>query len=201
MAGARSQRGRRVIAVVMLGLVLGVVGVMPAAAYDQTKTSGTIGVYTIEDYNGSGGVTCSYPDTNAASNANLSKIRVRGFYAHGTTISPRYVGYAFAVLRKASGGSTWSQKYLSPVVKQLASALNPTHFGARTWTLPNPPANDGSMWRVSIRLTWYASNGSTIVGSASGPVEVYRHVLVGAGNEYTIGTESSGAACKANYHF
>lgn len=197
---SRPGRTMRLVLAVAATLALTVAGMAPASAYQQTKSTGTPGVYVIDDTNGSPGVTCTYASTGTASKDGLTKIRVKGFYAHGKGLTQRYVGFGYVISRKASGGSAWVTKFTSSIVKQKATALVPTLFAARTHQLASTSPNDGSQWRVAIRLYWYGADGTTVVASAGGPIELYRHVRSGS-SPYTIGAEGSGAACKANFHF
>lgn len=201
-ARGMSRRSRSVRTWLVLGAVvlLAVAGITPAAAYQQTKSTGTPGVYVVDDTNGSPGVTCTYASTATASKDGLTKIRVKGFYAHGTSSTQRYVGFGYVISRKASGGSSWVTKYTSTIVKQKATSTTPTLFAARTYQLASTAPNDGSQWRVGIRLYWYGADGTTVVASAGGPIEVYRLARSGS-SSYTLGSEGSGAACKANFHF
>ena len=183
-----------------VGVVLAMVA-PPSGAYVQTSSSGTTAIYVPADDIGSPGVTCRLQANTGVNNDNLASIKIKGFYAHANAGSQtRKVGYRYVIQKKAAAASTYSTMFSSMIIKQSATGTVPTLFADRTYTFPTPPPNDGSRYRIVIKMFWYMADGVTVNGKATGTIEVYNHVMSGA-SSYKIGSEGNGGYCKANFHF
>ncbi|GEM_PF-6119889 len=193
-------RVRRSVAVLALGAVAVLGASAPAGAFQVYSTSGVTGVVSVTDTAGAPGVRCTYRDAASAASEGLERIRTKGFYAHHPSSAKRYVGYRYIVTRQSLGSVVYSSVYTSTEKRQLASSTEATFFGNRDFVFGSPVTNNGARYRIVIQLTYYGSDGTSVVGVLKGRMQVYRHANPGAAL-YDIGSEGSTGYCKANFHF
>lgn len=186
-----------------LGLLLtlalvGAVAAPTAVAFEETSSNGTVGFYTVNDFNDRPGVACRYEDNAGATKDELDRIVIKPLWSHGPFATKSWVGFRFIVKanKPPLADGVFRTVYRSPIVKRKANQTEIANFSG-SWRAPEGTRSE---YQVKLRFIYY-KKGSTsqAVGSASGNLEVYRHKL-SAGSTYDLGTEGSAGLCRRNYH-
>jgi hypothetical protein len=189
------------LGIVLVGLLLvSVVAAPSVGGFNDPKTTGTTGEYTVNDYNGTPGVSCRFADQAGVNRDLVNRIRVAKNWSHGPYARKSWVGYRYIITRNTPpyDDATFSVAYRSPIVKQRANQTEVAFFGPFAWT---PPAGAKAHYQVRLVFIYYAPGSKTkVVGRVRGALEVYRHRL-SAGNTYDLGSEGDAGWCRRNYHF
>jgi len=109
---------------------------------------------------------------------------------HGT----EKVGWSFTVQRKIQGHA-WANRITSKRFTKSTDAAHNASFASEgvKVIVPNGPDGPSASYRVVIQMFWYASNGKSLIGSATGRVEWYFNffetdttVVHGSCSDYTL---------------
>ena len=168
--------------------------VQPAAAFQQTGSTGVTGAHSVADTSSDAGATCAYK-SGPGQLSTLKHIYVyppsmKAAAGHGT----EKVGWSFTVQRKIQGHA-WANRVTSKTYTASTDSAHNAMFpseGVKV-IVPNGPSGPSASYRVTIKMTWYAANGKSVIGTASGRVEWYFNyftldttVVHGSCSDYTL---------------
>ena len=122
----------------LLTLALAGAIVAPAAvAFDETSSNGTVGLYTVNDFNGGPGVVCRYEDNAGAAKDELDRIVVKPLWSHGPFATKSWVGFRFIVKanKPPLADGIFKTVYRSPIVKRKANQTEIANFSG-SWRAP-----------------------------------------------------------------
>lgn len=164
-------RGSRFAGVVLLlfgSLTIATTG--PVLADTEKGHTGIVGTHSLPDSYASPGVRCDYDKESER----LASFRVRSpiVFARNKTSSrdSRKVGWRFVIMRTAQNSTTQTTFYTSPIYKATAYDNQAAPFTAKT--LNQMVANDGSIYKVLIKMFWFKRDGSK-EGTALHSVDYY----------------------------
>ena len=151
-------------------------------------TSGRTGAWSIADDASQASLRCTYDGQD------LVQLDVAPPTVNARTLKRRRVGWQFEVLRAQWWRENPGFYYVanaSPVVKARATLSQAAAFSPGHWVVPNEwrTAYDG--FKVRIRMKWFATDGSTVVGQTA--VELEYHEVTHA--DTTVPTVVSPGQC------
>ena len=151
-----------------------------ALGYVETNTSGTVGAHSYTDTSSHQGVICTYKPTTTAGVQKLKRIYVTAPKMKAVPgMGMEMVGFRFIVQRQITGFSgpgKWKTTYTSSIAKAATNASTNANLGEGSVDVSVPyayGADASATYRVLVKLFWYAKDGSTVIGSASGRLEWY----------------------------
>lgn len=150
-------------------------------AFDELKSSGTTGEYTVNDAAFSPGAVCRYEShPGPAYKDELNKVSSRKVWTHGPFGAKSWVGHRVVVLRnsKPYGDDKFRTVWKSPIVKKRANDAEVAFFGAQHYKTPE---NHKSLYRVQHIFFYYQKhNKNKLIGRVQGLVEVYKYKQPGS---------------------
>lgn len=149
-----------------------------ALGYVETKTTGTTGAHSYTDTSTHQGVICTYKETTGGDQ------KLKRMYVTAPKIKAipgmgmEKVGFQFMIQRQIVGFSTgkWKTIYTSDIATAVTNSSTNANIGdgSANVTVPYAPGADASAnFRAKVKMFWYAKNGTTVIGSASGRLEWY----------------------------
>ena len=89
---------------------------------------------------------------------------------HGT----EKVGWSFTVQRKIQGHG-WASRVTSKRFTASTDSSHAASFASQgvKVIVPNGPSGPSASYRVVLNMFWYASNGTSLIGSATGQIGWY----------------------------
>jgi hypothetical protein len=190
---------RRLRTFTLFGAMLAVAAAAsPAGAFHEAFTNGTTGLYTVNDFNGSPGITCKFESNPGAQNDELNRIKVKQVHTHGPFAQKTWVGFRFIVKRNSPpfGDEQFRTVFRSPIQKAKANQTDVAFFKGG-W---NAPEGANGQYRVHVFFYYYAQGSKTqVIGRVRGLEEVYRHAMSGAA-AYVLGSEGDAGFCRRNFH-
>lgn len=192
----RSIRTASVFAILVLA---GAVVAPSVGAFEELKSTGKAGEYTVPDYNDQPGAICRYEHGHFSGlKDEFDKVSSRRVWTHGPFSQKSWVGHRVIFLKNAKpwGDHKFRVVHKSPIVKERANDTQVAFFGASHYRTPE---NNKSEYRVQHIFIYYKKGSKTkVIGRVQGLVEVYRlkHLYYVDG---TSGTEGGPAGRCSNF--
>ena len=151
------------------------------------------------------GVICKYENNPGFLDDELDRIKVnavRNVHHPSSTLRKVGVRVIFHRNRPPHSDDVYSAYYRTPWMYKLAdNNANPKTFGPWELMVPEDPI---ALWRVEVRIKYYAADGSTVIGQVRGWIEVYRHKAPDASADYEIGSDNGDGSnigyCREEFH-
>ena len=150
------------------------IAAQPTAAFKQTGSTGVTGAHSVADTSSNAGATCVYK-SGPGSLSTLKHIYVnppsmKAAAGKGT----EKVGWSFTVQRKIQGHG-WANRITSKRFTASTDASHAASFASEgvKVVVPNGPSGPSAFYRVVLNMFWYASNGTSLIGTAAGRIEWY----------------------------
>ncbi len=167
----RSIRTASVFAVLVLA---GAVVAPSVGAFDELKSTGKTGEYTVPDYNDAPGAVCQYEShPGQPAKDEIDKVSSKRVWTHGPFSKKSWVGHRVIFLKNAEpwGDDKFRVVRKSPIVKKRANDTNVAFFGASRYRTPE---TNKSEYRVQHIFTYYKKGSTTkVIGRVQGLLEVY----------------------------
>ncbi len=176
------------IATVLATLALAGAVVAPSVgAFDELKSTGNTGLYTVPDYNDAPGAVCRYEQNQGPATDEIDKVGSKRVWTHGPFSQKSWVGHRVIFLKNAKpwGDDSFRVVHKSPIVKKRANDTDVAFFGGNNYRTPE--ANK-SEYRVQHIFTYYKKGSTTkVIGRVQGVLEVYRMKIPGeAGDQVGV---------------
>ena len=151
---------------------LGLIALMaaPTAAFDETRSKGAVGTYTVPD---NPGVICHYEANPGQATDELDRIRIKPVQVTGPKARETWVGFQYILKanEKPLSDEIYRTVYKSPIAKSKASRTETVSFKGKYRTLEN----HRSAFQVHLVFYFYKPGSKTdVAGKTRGLVEVYR---------------------------
>ena len=150
------------------------IAAQPAAAFHSTGSTGVTGAHSVADTSSNAGATCAYKSgpgqLSTLTHIYVNAPSVKAAAGHGT----EKVGWSFTVQRKIQGHA-WANRVTSKTYTASTDSSHSASFaqeGVKV-IVPNGPSGPSAFYRVTIKMTWYAANGKSVIGTATGRIDYY----------------------------
>jgi hypothetical protein len=162
---------------ISLSLALVALLAAPTAAFEEKKSTGSVGAYEVPD---APGVVCSYEDNPGGAVDELDKVRLKPVTVKGPKAQQTWVGFRY-ILRaneKPFADGAFKKVYKSPIAKAQASRTKGVTFKGKYLT----QESHRSDFQVQLVFIYYEPGSKTkVAGRTRGLVEVYRQLGLEAG--------------------
>jgi hypothetical protein len=168
--------------------------VQPAAAFNETVSTGNTGLYTINDESSQPGIACRYENNPGQLDDELNKLNIRQLWTHSPYNQKTWVGFQYEIQRNTPphGDNVFTRYYRSPITYKKANQTEVAFYNAGFFV----PENTTSRWRVKVVIRYYAPGGHTqVVGRVAGFYEYFEHIAPDASADYTVNGN-----CRREFH-
>jgi hypothetical protein len=174
---------------VSLSLALVALLAAPTAAFEEKKSTGSVGSYEVPD---APGAICIYEDNPGGAVDELDKVRLKPVTVKGPSAQQTWVGFRYVLKanEKPFGDGVFKTVYKSPIAKAQASRAKGVTFKGKYLT----QESHRSDFQVQLVFFYYEPGSKTkVAGKTRGLVEVYRQLGLDAGvvDSGTIGDPGS----------
>jgi len=154
----------------------------PAAAFQQTGTTGTTGAHSVTDTASSTGGICIYKYDTSFDVWELKRIVVNAPKMKAVPgMGSEKVGWSFTIQRRtwsafSNNPGPWQNRLTSATFTANTNSSTNASFtqqGAKVIVPADPGSDAAWQYRVNIKMTWYKANGTSVLGTATGRVEHY----------------------------
>jgi len=178
LAGVFTNRALRVV--VIGGMAISALAAGRAAlGYTELKVTGTVGAHSLWDTEAVPGATCLFKHRSGTfrlSHIDASPPRMKAVPGMGTEV----VAWSFTVQRRivdSGGAGPWKDRFTSQKFTSSTNAKHNANFGGAQGVhvvVPFEAGGDASAnYREIVKLFWYKSDGTTILGTATERVDWY----------------------------
>jgi hypothetical protein len=171
---------------VLRSVVIGVTAIsalaiaQPALAYTELGTTGTVGAHKLQDTKSDPGAGCSFKQVGT-NQYRLTHIYVFTPFMKGVPgMGEEHVAWSFTVQRRivrSGGAGPWQDDYTSPKFRSHTDSTRYAGFdleeGVRVVVPFAQSSAKSANYRVIVKLFWYKSDGTTILGTATDRVDWY----------------------------
>jgi hypothetical protein len=182
--------GRVSLSVALIGILA-----MPAAAFEEQASTGTVGDYVVPD---DPGVVCIYEDNPGSAVDELNKVSIQPVNVSGPSNEETWVGFRYVLKanEKPYGDGIYRTVYKSPIDKEKVSRSEEITFTGKYVT----EEAHRSDFQVQLVFIYYEPGSKTkVAGKTRGLVEVYRQLGLEAG-VLDRGSIGDPGACGARVH-
>jgi hypothetical protein len=172
---------RRTLRAVLIGVttISALAVTQPTMGYTELKVTGTVGAHSLWDTEAVPGATCLFKHrsgTYRLSHIGASPPRMKAVPGMGTEV----VAWSFTVQRRivdSGGAGPWKDRFTSQKFTTSTNAKHNAYFGGEQGVHVVVPFEAGGAasanYRVIVKLFWYESDGTTILGTATDRVDWY----------------------------
>jgi hypothetical protein len=152
----------------------------PALAYTETGHTGTTGVHSVTDTKAHPGVVCVYDYSTGDGAYRLNHIYVNAPNMKAVAgMSSEKVAWTFTIQRRDNGfggAGPWQNRYTSPKFSAMTNSTTNAAFsqmGVKVIVPYEYGADAAAEYRALVKMYWYGSNGTSVIGSATGRLGWY----------------------------